>query len=313
MQIRHLTFRLLQVFADVVRSGSITETAHRLHLTQPTVSQQLKRLREAVGEPLLDQIEGRQVPTEVGNEVYQLSQDILSRMDAFSQTLEEHRSGERGHFSIALVSTAQYVLPRLLGAFSQAMPNIDVTLNIGNRQEILNRFDRHEDDLYVFSHPPQHNRVRSVPFLSNPLVLVASVDSAWASHRQVTITDLLEARFLLRESGSATRHAFDTWLQSQGLVLNNTQYIASNEAIREAVAAGMGLGVLSRHVLARQDARIAEIEVEGMPLGSQWHFVVRNERKLPPVARQFLHRCADIIPELFPEEGTGQLDELARF
>ncbi len=313
MQIRHLTFRLLQVFADVVRTGSITETAHRLHLTQPTVSQQLKRLREAVGEPLLEHLDGQQVPTEVGNEVYQLSQDILSRMDAFSQTLEEPRSGERGHFSIALVSTAQYVLPKLLGTFSQAMPNIDVTLNIGNRQEILNRFERHEDDLYVFSHPPQHNRVRSVPFLSNPLVLVASADSKWTARKDVTMAGLREERFLLRESGSATRHAFDTWLQSQGLVLTNTQYIASNEAIREAVAAGMGLGVLSRHVLASKDERITEIQIEGMPLGSQWHFVVRNERKLPPVARQFLHRCAGIIPELFPEDRTDRLDELAEF
>ncbi|BBI49341.1 LysR family transcriptional regulator [Vreelandella olivaria] len=250
MKVRQLTFRLLQVYADVVRTGSLTATANRLHLTQPTVSQQLKRLREIVGEPIVRHEEGRLVPTEVGQALYQLSQDLLSRADVFSQYLEEYNSGGRGHFSIGLVNTAQYVLPRLLGPFSQANPQVDITVEIGNRQQMLNRFERHEDDLYVFSHPPLDDDVLAAPFLSNPLVVVGPEASHWADVNNLTMEALKDQRFLLREPGSATRHTFDAWLYSAGIELRSTQQIASNEAIRLAVASGMGLAVLSRHVVA---------------------------------------------------------------
>lgn len=195
MKVRQLTFRLLQVYADVVRTGSITATANRLHLTQPTVSQQLKRLREIVGESIVRQEDGRVVPTEVGQALYQLSQDLLSRADVFSQYVEEYSSGGRGHFSIGLVNTAQYVLPRLLGPFNQANPQVDITVEIGNRQQMLNRFERHEDDLYVFSHPPLDDEVLAAPFLSNPLVVVGPEASHWADVNDLTMEALKTSVF----------------------------------------------------------------------------------------------------------------------
>ncbi|WP_148861865.1 LysR substrate-binding domain-containing protein [Marinobacter fonticola] len=288
MKTRQLTFRLLQVYADVIQSGSITATAARLHLTQPTVSQQLKRLREIVGEPLISTEGGVLVPTDVGKALYQLSQDLLSRVDVFSQYLDEYRSGERGHFSIGLVSTAQYVLPRLLGPFSKAHPQIDVTVEVGNRQQLLDRFERHEDDLYVFSHPPAGEETLAVPFLSNPLVVIAPQDSPWATGQALSLHELKRERFLLREHGSATRHLFDVWLQRRGITLESTQQIASNEAIRVAVASGMGLAVLSRHVLLDSTSGVVELPVDGFPLESQWQFVVRRQRRLPPAAHRFL-------------------------
>lgn len=311
MKIRQLTFRLLQVFADVVRSGSITATANRLHLTQPTVSQQLKRLREIVGEPIVRQEQGRVMPTEVGQALYQLSQDLLSRADVFSQYLEEYKSGGRGHFSIGLVNTAQYVLPRLLGPFSQANPQVDITVEIGNRQQMLNRFERHEDDLYVFSHPPLDDDVLAAPFLSNPLVVVGPEASHWADVNDLTMEALKDERFLLREPGSATRHTFDAWLYSAGIELRSTQQIASNEAIRLAVASGMGLAVLSRHVVADAPKGIQELPLQGFPLKSRWHFVVRRERRLPPAAYRFLSFVQGSLAQAFDEpEGEQAVAEL---
>ena len=315
MKVRQLTFRLLQVYADVVRTGSLTATANRLHLTQPTVSQQLKRLREIVGEPIVHQVEGRVVPTEVGQALYQLSQDLLSRADVFSQYLDEYHRGGRGHFSIGLVNTAQYVLPRLLGPFSQANPQVDVTVEIGNRQQMLNRFERHEDDLYIFSHPPSDDAVLAAPFLSNPLVVIGPENSAWADRHELTMELLKEERFLLREPGSATRHTFDAWLHGAGIELRSTQQIASNEAIRLAVASGMGLAVLSRHVVADAPKGVQELALQGFPLKSRWHFVVRRERRLPPAAYRFLSFVEGSLTREFDEpEGSlavaGLLDAL---
>lgn len=310
MQIRQLTFRLLQVYADVVATGSISKTASRLHLTQPTVSQQLNRLREIIGEPILQQQARQQVPTEVGLSLYQLSQDVMNRANSFQQSLQEYRSGERGHFSLALVTTAQTVIPRLLGEFSRRYPKADITLELGNRQEILRRFERHEDDLYVFSHPPHHDAVRSVPFLRNPLVLIAPAGAQWTSTAPLPFHELLKERFLIREPGSATRHLFDIWLETHGYTLNATQQLASNEAIREAVAAGMGLAVVSRHVLIPGDQRIKALTIDGFPLESQWQFVVHKDRRLPPVARQFLSGCQQSLPRLFPEDSSPATADL---
>ncbi|WP_386082742.1 LysR family transcriptional regulator [Vreelandella sp. F11] len=313
MKVRQLTFRLLQVYADVVRTGSITATANRLHLTQPTVSQQLKRLREIVGEPIVRQEDGRVVPTEVGQALYQLSQDLLSRADVFSQYLDEYNRGGRGHFSIGLVNTAQYVLPRLLGPFSQANPQVDVTVEIGNRQQMLNRFERHEDDIYVFSHPPSDDAVLAAPFLSNPLVVVGPTDCRWEGMEGLTMATLKNERFLLREPGSATRHTFDAWLYSAGIELRSTQQIASNEAIRLAVASGMGLAVLSRHVVADSPKGVQELPLQDFPLKSRWHFVVRRERRLPPAAYRFLSFVQGALAREFDEpEGEAAVAELLK-
>ncbi len=288
MNSRHLTFRLLQVYAAVVSAGSVSEAARRLHLTQPTVSQQLKRLAEAVGEPLLESRQGRLVPTEAGAELYRASREVLGRFDDFGDYLEALRGGERGRFSIALVNTAQYVLPRLLGPYSQAFPEVDVTVHIGNRRQMLTRFERQEDDLYVFSHPPSLAHAVAGRFLRNPLVAVAPRDHPLAGRERVAMSELLGERMLLREPGSATRMLFDSWLQEQGLTLGPTLQMASNEAIRVGVASGMGLAVLSEHVLPPEHPDLVILPVAGLPLESHWQFIVRRDRRLSHAALGFL-------------------------
>ncbi|MCE9661958.1 LysR family transcriptional regulator [Halomonas sp. M5N1S17] len=288
MNVRHLTFRLLQVYVAVVRSGSVSEAARQLHLTQPTVSQQLKRLGEAVGEPLLESRRGRLVTTEAGTELYRASREVLDRFDDFEDYLVALRGGERGRFSIALVNTAQYVLPRLLGPYSQSFPEVDVTLHIGNRRQMLTRFERQDDDLYVFSHPPSLAHALAGRFLRNPLVVIAPRGHALATRERVAMSELLAERFLLREPGSATRMLFESWLQEQGLSLGATLQMASNEAIRVGVASGMGLAVLSEHVLPPEHPDLVILPVEGWPIESHWQFIVRRDRRLPHAALGFL-------------------------
>ncbi|MFW3613179.1 LysR family transcriptional regulator [Billgrantia antri] len=297
MNVRHLTFRLLQVYVAVVRSGSVSEAARQLHLTQPTVSQQLRRLAEAVGEPLLQSGHGRLNTTEAGRELYRASRGVLSRFDDFEDYLEALRGGKRGRFSIALVNTAQYVLPRLLGPYSHAFPDVDVTLHVGNRRQMLTRFERQDDDLYVFSHPPSLAHALAGRFLRNPLVVVAPQGHPLAQRERIGMSELLEERFLLREPGSATRMMFESWLQEHGLSLGPTLQMASNEAIRVGVAAGMGLAVLSEHVLPPEHPDIAILPVADFPIESHWQFIVRRDRRLPHAALGFLSFAAGHLDE----------------
>ncbi|RFA24702.1 LysR family transcriptional regulator [Alkalilimnicola ehrlichii] len=292
MNIRHLTFRLLQVYVTVVKAGTVSQAARRLHLTQPTVSQQLRRLQDAVGEPLLESRHGRLQPTEAGREFYRACQDALGRFDDYDDYLSALRGGERGRFSIALVNTAQYVLPRLLGPFSQTFPQVEVSVHIGNRQQMLARFERQEDDIYVFSHPPSLEHALAARFMRNPLVLVGPAGHPAAKAERVAISDLLGERFLLREVGSATRMMFDSWLQEQGVSLGATMQLASNEAIRVGISSGLGLALLSEHVLAPSDRSLAKLPVEGLPIESYWQFIVWRDRRLPHAALAFL-RFAD--------------------
>lgn len=297
MNIRHLTFRLLQVYVTVVRCGSISEAARQLHLTQPTVSQQLKRLREAVGSPLLEQHAQRLTMTATGQALYQASRDVLGRFEDFSDQLSDLQQGSKGRFSIALVNTAQYVLPRLLGPFSQAFPEVDVTVHIGNRRQVLARFDRQEDDLYVFSHPPALAHAVAGRFMRNPLVAIAAAGHPLSQHSTITMEQLLSERLLLREPGSATRMLLDSWFQEQGLTMQKTLQMASNEAIRVGVAANMGIAVLSEHVLPKEHPELAVLPVPGLPIESHWQFIVRNDQRLPQSAQRFLHYVHDHLDQ----------------
>jgi DNA-binding transcriptional LysR family regulator len=300
MNIRHLSFRLLQVYIQVIRLGSISAAARVLHLTQPTVSLQLKKLREAVNEPLLDMREGGIFPTHVGEELYRAACDVIGRFDDFNGFLDEARGGNSGHINISLVTTAKYVLPRILGAFYRQHPKIGVTLNIGNRGHILERFSRQEDDLYVFSHPPSGSTVKAARIVRNPLQLIAPADHWAAKKTSIAFSELNNERFLIREPGSATRMIFESWLTSKGMELRNTMQIESNEAICLSVASGLGLSVISSHTLQQGRDNLAILPVQEFPLESNWYLVVRKDRRtsyatmqLIRFIEQHLRECVD--------------------
>lgn len=288
VDLRHISFRLLEVFMSVVKTGSISETARRLHLTQPTVSLQIKRLQEAVAEPLMVLQHQKMHVTEAGLELYKTCQQVFGHFEDYQDFLTELNGGERGRCKIAMVNTAQYILPKLLGPYSNLHPHIELPLEIGNRAEVLNRFERGEDDIYVFSHPPSLEHAQAARFLHNPLEFIVPVNHPLAQVESVKLSDLMQYRFLLRENGSATRMLFESELQSRGLVLSDSVQMASNEAIRVAVSSGMGIAVLSRHVLAKGDASFKVLTVTDTHLASHWYFVMRTDRHISHAARNFL-------------------------
>lgn len=297
MNIRHLSFRLLQVYVQVARLGNISAAARALHLTQPTVSLQLKKLREAVNEPLFDSRNGRMILTHVGEELYRAASDVLVRFEDFNGVLEQAKGGSSGHVNIGIVTTAKYVLPRILGAFYRQFPKVGVTLSIGNRAHILERFSKQEDDLYVFSHPPSGIAVQATCILKNPLQIIAPLDH-WAANRSCLLfAELKHERFLIREPGSATRMMFESWLSGQGIEISDTMQIESNEAIRLSVASGLGLSVISVHTLLEGREKLAILPVKGFPLKSNWYLVSRKDRRLPHAAMQLIQFMAQHLQE----------------
>lgn len=302
MNVRHLSFRLLQVFVEVARVGNISAAARTLHLTQPTVSLQLKKLAGAVGEPLFEQRDGCMCLTTVGAELQRAASDVLGRFDDFGVYLGQLRGGSAGHISIGIVTTAKYVLPRILGAFYRRFPDIGVTLNIGNRAHVLERFLRQDDDVYVFSHPPSGASVRATRILRNPLQLIAPLEHWAAARSSLLFAELKAERFLIREPGSATRMIFESWLSAQGIKLTDTMQIESNEAIRLGTASGLGLSVISAHTLQEGRERLSILPVQGFPLESSWYLVSRRDRRMSYAAVQLLNFMARHLDECVAPE-----------
>lgn len=300
MDQRHLSFRLLQVFRQVVQSGSITAASRLLHLTQPTVSLQLKKLSEVIGEPLFDYQQHKLQLTAAGELLYQTAQDIDERLSELTERLNQQRTGNSGNISLAVVNTAQYLLPEILAAFDQAYPAVQVTLHIGNRARILERFEQQQDHLYLFSHPPRGENVLAKSVVPNPLYLVAPRQH-WATQAGPLHFDQLKhERFLLREPGSATRMTFDAWLSSQATELRHSMQMETNEAIRLSVIAGLGLAVLSAHtlpaaILLRQ--QLAVLPVSGFPLSSHWYLVQHANKRLPQAALRLQQFIAQHLSE----------------
>ncbi|WP_404339597.1 LysR family transcriptional regulator [Pseudoalteromonas mariniglutinosa] len=288
MDLKHISFRLLEVFMSVVKTSSVSETARRLHLTQPTVSLQIKRLQESIGEPLFFMKQQKLQITEAGLALFRTCQQVFGHFEDYQDFLAELRGGERGRCKIAMVNTAQYILPKLLGPYSNLHPHVELPLEIGNRAEVLSRFERGEDDIYVFSHPPTLEHAQAARFLQNPLEFIAPYDHPLANAEHITLAELTKQRFLLREPGSATRMLFESELQARGLVLSNSVQMTSNEAIRVAVGSGMGVAVLSRHVLPSHNTDFIVLNVKDVCLASHWYFVVRTDRHISHAARSFL-------------------------
>ncbi|WP_164084742.1 LysR family transcriptional regulator [Alteromonas flava] len=291
-----LTFRLLQVYQQVVDSGSITAASTALGLSQPTVSLQLKKLASLFNMALLEQHQGRLKMTDAGKAVYQCAQEVLSsqaRLDSYMQALQ---GMEVGSLKIAVVTTAKYVVPPLLAEFCQLHPGIDITLKVGNRAQIIERLQNNQDDIYIFSQPPRDMAIHVEPFLLNRLSVIAPKDYTGPNHCH--LSELTNQRFLLREPGSGTRKLVDDYCQAQKIELNNVMVIESNEAIRLSVSTGLGIAIVSEQTLAHSPSDdLTFLQVNDFPLQNYWQAVTLNSRPESLAAsgfKQFLREHGDI-------------------
>lgn len=288
---RHSTFRQLEVFDAIARLGSFTRAAEALFLTQPTVSMQIKKLTEAVGLPLFEQIGKKIFLTGAGRELHKTTRHLFEELSRFEMVIADMKGLKQGTLHLAVISTAKYFAPRLFGAFCQQYPGIEVSLKVSNRERILERLARNEDDLYILGQPPEDSEVESRSFLENPLVAVAPLAHPLAGQKAVPLERLAEEEFLVREPGSGTRMATERLFARHGLTIKVRMELGSNEAIKQAIAGGLGVSVLSRHTLPMDEtaSRLVILDVAHFPIARHWYVVYPRGKRLSVVASTFEH------------------------
>ena len=286
----HFTFQQLKLFEAVFRNTSYTRAAEELHLTQPAVSIQVKRLEEQIGLPLFELMGKKIFPTEAGKTMYEASCDILARIDDVKITVEALKGEVKGPLRLSVVTTSKYFMPHLLGTFLAQYPAVEPKLVFTNRSKVIQRLHNNEDDFVVMGQIPDDEKLETYPFLENILVPVVHPDHPLASKKNITLKDLVSERFLVREEGSGTRLVFDRLLEKNGLKIEPYMQLGSSEAIKQGVMAGLGLAILSLHSLKLEQAanKLIVLDVEGFPLKRRWFAVHLKGKKLSLVARTFL-------------------------
>jgi DNA-binding transcriptional LysR family regulator len=287
----YATLRQLQIFSAIIRLGSFTKASEALFITQPTVSMQMKKLSHAVGVPLFEPV-GRSVrPTEAGLRLMAATNTVFEALGEVEDWVAEYQGLRRGKVRLAVITTAKYFAPELLGAFSREYPEIDLSLKVSNRDRVIERIRAHEDDLYIFGQPEfDELDVTPYPFAPNHLVVVAARDHPLAGRRRIPLAEVAREPFILREPGSGTRQATVRAFAEAGLTFTARMDLGSNEAIKHAAIAGLGLAVLSLHALSVEGARgpLTVLDVEGFPIQRRWWLVHARGRDLSPAAAALL-------------------------
>jgi len=281
--------RQLEILLAVHDKGSINEAAKTLFLTQPTVSIQMRKLTEAIGEPLYQYVNRQLVFTDVGLELVKTAVEVLDSFARLDMTLRNIREFKSGTLRLAVVTTSKYFIPHLLGPFCEKFPNIDIQLKIGNRKQTIDRMKQGIDDFYVFSHPPQDIDAHSLAFLDNPLVAIAHQDDPLVKKKTVSLPELCAAPFLMREKGSGTRYAIETFFKHHKLQPNIKMTIESNEAIKHAVMSKLGVAIISAHTLTYGgQSGLIRLPVKELPINSHWFFMWSASKRLTLIATAFL-------------------------
>lgn len=285
----HLTLRQLEVFQAVARHLSYTRAAEELHLSQPAVSMQIRQLGETAGLPLFEKL-GKQIHlTEAGREFFHYSQAIGRQLQELEEVIEALKGVHTGHLRISVATTANYFATRLLAAFSRRYPGITFSLDVTNRKTLLDQLANNDTDLVIMGKPPDELELDATAFMDNPLVIIAPPDHPLADEHDIVLSRLRDEVFVARELQSGTRIAMERFFDERGVHLKTGMEMTSNSAIKHAVEAGLGLGIVSIHTLELEleAHRLVILDVRDFPIQRHWYLVKCTGKRLPPVAQAF--------------------------
>jgi DNA-binding transcriptional LysR family regulator len=297
------TLHQLKVFEAAARHGSFTRAAEELFLTQPTISMQIKQLTKSVGLPLFEQVGKRLYLTEAGRELFTTCRQIFETMDKFQMTVANLKGLKQGQLRLAVITTAKYIIPRLLGPFCQLYPGIDISLQVTNHEMILDRMMSNLDDLYIMSQIPDHFDVNFQPFLENPLVVFAPANHPLAQEKNIPIERLGEEAFIMREPGSGTRSAVQSVFEEYGVKVKVKLELGSNEAIKQAIAGGLGISILSRHTLLGDAAEFSILDVQNFPIKRTWYMVYPAGKQLSIIGQTYYQYLLDAAQKITEQGG----------
>ena len=300
----NVTFRQLEVFEVVARLLSYTKASKELHLSQPAVSMQIKQLEENTGLPLLEQVGRKTYLTEAGKEMYHYCRTIARQLDEAGEVLEQLKGLKSGRLEITVATTANAFATRMLSKFNKEHEGSTVSLDVTNRERLLRQLADNDKDIAIMGRPPEDADLVTEPFAENPLVVIAAPDHPLAEIQPIPLYMLQDQTFVVREQGSGTRTAMQRFFEEHNMSITSSMEMNENEAIKQAVQAGMGLGVVSIHTieLELETKRLVILDVEDFPIMRHWYLVHRKEKRLSPITQAFkdfvLNEGLNLIPRM---------------
>lgn len=285
----HVTLRQLKVFEAAARLLSYTRTAEQLHLSQPAVSMQIKQLENNVGLPLFEMLGKKLYLTDAGHELYHYSKTIFEQLDEAESVIESMKGRRSGRLKISVATTASHFTTRLLAAFSKRFEGVSIELDVTNRENLRRQLEDNEPDLVIMGQPPGDLNVVAQAFMDNPLVIVAPVNHPLTNERNIPLSRFAEERFVVRETGSGTLGAIERFFNQHDVPFQTGIQMSNNEGIKQAVEAGLGLGIASIHTLELEleTGHLALLDVEDFPIERHWYLVERKGKRLSVVAQAF--------------------------
>jgi DNA-binding transcriptional LysR family regulator len=283
------TVRQLQIFEAAARSLSFSRAGQLLHLTQPAVSMQVRQLEHFAGVALFERTGRRLHLTDAGEELVVHARAVLRALEDADEAFAARKGLRGGRVRLAVVSTAKYFAPRLIARFAQSHPGVQIRLQVENRGELVRTLAANDLDLALMGRPPEEIEVEAAAFADHPHVIIAPPRHPLARSRRVAIEALAGETFLVRELGSGTRTSMERFFQERGVALRVGMEMPSNETIKQAVMAGLGLSFISLHTIALELAAraLATIRAPGLPVMRQWYVLHRREKRLAPAAEAF--------------------------
>jgi DNA-binding transcriptional LysR family regulator len=284
----NITVRQLKVFEAVARHLSYTRAAEALYLSQPATSMQIKQLEDVVGIPLFEQFGKKIFLTNAGKEFQQYCHNILQQLND-AESMFANLKGMHGKLTICVASTAGYFTPQLLAEFCKLHPKAQVSLNVTNREKLLTLLAHNEMDMAIMGRPPEGHDLEAISFMDNPLVIIAPINHPLVNDRNIPMARLAQETFLIREQGSGTRTAIEHFFAERNIELTTGTEMSTNEAIKQAVQAGMGLGILSQNTiqLELETKRLTVLDVANFPIQRHWYVIHRKGKRLTTVAEAF--------------------------
>ena len=307
----NITFRQLKVFAAVARHRSYTRAAEELCLTQPAVSMQVKQLENQLDTPLFEQLGKKIYLTEAGEEVYHYSRNISQQLDEMEMILSHLQGLEHGKLKISVATTANYFAPHLLSTFCQRFPGVTVVLDVTNRQALINQLVENEVDLIIMGRPPAEVEVEAGSFMENPLVIIAPPDHPLAGEKNIQLKRLEDEVFLVREKGSGTRSAMENFFKQHNIQITTGMEVSSDEAIKQSVQAGLGLGLMSRDAVEMELTlgKLIILDVTKLPIMRHWYVMYRKGKRLSVVAQAFRDFLLDEAADLLQKQPARLLEK----
>lgn len=296
----NITLKQMKILEAVVEQRSYTDAAKALFMTQPAVSMQIKQMENQIGLPLFEREGKRVTTTEAGLELLHYAQNIRQQLDEAEQVLEELKGLKRGKLHLTMASTANYFAPHLIAAFHHEYPGADVTLDVTNRSGLLDALDNNTTDMVIMGRPPEGHNLIGIPFINNPLVVIAYPEHPLAQKKSIPLSEVANESFIVRERDSGTRMAADRYFAEHNLELTPGMVMNRSEAIKQAVMAELGLGIVSLHTIEMELAlkRLVVLNVEDFPIMRQWHIVHRKGKRFAAIPEAFKNYVLDHAKEL---------------